>query len=74
MLFVKAKNESKSKLPELIENIAKYKSNGNKYYVFDLPKWRYDLLSLNLEGKLIVVSVIVEYIICLFLLKKKNRL
>lgn len=59
---------------DLIENITKYKSNGNKYYVFDLPKWRYDLLSLNLEGKLIVVSVIFEYIICLFLLKKKNRL
>jgi hypothetical protein len=59
---------------DLIENITKYKSNSNKYYVFDLPKWRHDLLSFNLEGKLIVVSVIVEYIICLFLLKKKNRL
>lgn len=59
---------------DLIENITKYKSNSNRYYVFDLPEWRHDLLSFNIGGKLIVVSVITEYIIGLFVLKKKNIL
>ena len=59
---------------DLIENITKYKSNSNRYYVFYLPEWRHDLLSFNIEGKIIVVSVIVEYITCLFVLKKKNRI
>lgn len=62
---------------DIVKDLINYKAQSNRYFVFHLPDWRYDLLSFNLEGKLIIASMIFEFVVCFAvfqcLLRKQSK-
>ncbi len=58
----------------LLSEILKYKADSQKYYVFGLPDWRYELLELSETSVLVMCIVFLEVIICLKFFKRKDNL
>lgn len=58
----------------LLAEILKYKADSQKYYVFGLPDWRYELLELSEISILVMFIVFLEVIICLKIFKQRDNI
>ena len=63
--FYQVKNEQFS------QQILQYKANENRYYGY-FPKWVGDIATFNMNGKLLVLAVVIEVVLLCVVINKKG--